>query len=71
MVIWVVGTSNQLFKNFQKNKVITGKTLFFLISPFVVTILFVLTLASDTAVLYGNDALSILVLTTKKWYSIF
>ena len=33
--------------------------------------LFVLTLASDRAVLYGNVAFSILVLSTKKWYSSF
>ena len=35
------------------------------------TILFVLTLASDMTVLYGNDAFSILVLSTKKRYSSF
>ena len=35
---------------------------------FVVTILIVLTLASDKAVLYGNDVFSILVLSTKKRY---
>ena len=34
-------------------------------------ILFVLTLASDRTVLYGNVAFSILVLSTKKWYSDF
>ena len=45
---------------------ITDKTPFFLL-----TILFVLTLASDMTVLYGNDALSILVLSTKKQYSSF
>ena len=33
------------------------------------TILFVLTLASGMAVLYENDAFSILVLSTKKRYS--
>ena len=38
---------------------------------FVVTILFVLTLASDMGVLYGNDALSMLVLSAKKRYSSF
>ena len=38
MGIWVVGTSHQLFvrvlklkQNFQKNKVVTGKTQFFVI----------------------------------------
>ena len=34
-------------------------------------ILFALTLAPDKAVLYGNDAFSILVLSTKKRYSSF
>ena len=41
MDIWVVGTINQLFtevlklkQNFSKNKVFTGKTLFFVIGPF-------------------------------------
>ena len=42
MDIWVVGTSNQLFlcevlklkQNFRKNKVVTGKTRFFVIGPF-------------------------------------
>ena len=38
---------------------------------FVVTTLFALTLASDMAVLYGYDAFSILVNSTKKWYSSF
>ena len=35
------------------------------------TKLFVLTLVSDMAVLYGNDAFSILVRSTKKRYSSF
>ena len=41
MDIWVVGTSNQLIisplklkQNFQKYKVVTGKTPFFVIGPF-------------------------------------
>ena len=38
---------------------------------FVVAILFVLTLASDRTVLNGNDAFSILVVSTKKRYSSF
>ena len=38
---------------------------------FVLTILFVITLASDMFVLYGNDALSILVLSTKKAVLLF
>ena len=54
MDICVVGTSKQLFmrvlklkQNFQKKKVVTGKTPFFVIGPFF--ILSVLTLASDRA----------------------
>ena len=31
----------------------------------------ILTLASDLAVLYGNNAFSIFVLSTKKWHSMF
>ena len=42
-----------------------------MISSFVVTIIFVLTLASDMAALYGNYAFSMLVLSTKKRYSNF
>ena len=37
----------------------------------VLPILFVLTLASDRAVLYGNVAFSVLVLSTEKRYSSF
>ena len=60
MDIWVVGTSNQLYKRFQNcnkifKKLVTGKTRSILYSPFCV-----LTLASDMAVLYGNDAFSML-----------
>ena len=51
--------------------VVTSKTPFFVIGPFVLAILFVLTLASDRVVLYGNDAFSILVLSAKKRYSSF
>ena len=36
---------------------------------FVLTILFVLTLASDMTVLYGNDVFSILVILTENRYS--
>ena len=50
--------------------VVTSKTPFFVIGPFVLAILFVLTLASDRVVLYGNDMLPILVLSTKKQYSV-
>ena len=42
-----------------------------MIGPFCTSILFVLTLASDRAVLYGNAAVSVLLLLTKKWYSSF
>ena len=38
---------------------------------FVLTILFVLTLAFDMTDLYGNNAFSILLLSTKKPYSSF
>ena len=67
---------NQLFikevlklkQNLKQNKVVIGRTPFFLIGPFVITILFVLTLASDMAVLHGGDAFPVLVLSTKKGY---
>ena len=42
-----------------------------MIVHFVLPILFVLTLTSDRAVLYGNVAFSLLVLSTKKRYSNF
>ena len=45
---------------------LTGKTPLFVIGPFCFTILFVLTLASDRAVLNGNTVCSILVVSTKK-----
>ena len=51
---------------------VSGKTAFFTIDLFCTHYslsLFVLTLASDMAVLYGNDAC--LVLSAKKWYSSF
>ena len=74
--IWVVGTSNQLFievlklkQNFRKKKEQLLANLRYL--HFVLPILFVLTLASDSAVLYGNIALSILVLLTIKQHSRF
>ena len=51
--------------NFQKNKVGLGKTLFFCKVIFVLSILFVLTLVFDKAVLYGNVAFSIIVLSSK------
>ena len=60
----------KLKQNFPKNKEVTNSVLCDEVH-FVLTILFVLTLASGMAVLYGNDALSILVLSTKKLYSTF
>ena len=73
MCILVVDTSNQLFirgslaeTKFSKHKLVTGKISFFVKVHFVLIILFVLTLASDMAVLYENDAFSILVLSTEK-----
>ena len=72
---YIKSTLNKRFLNgnkiFQKNKMITGKTPFFMIGPFLFTILFLLTLVSDMAILYGNDAFSILVLSTKKPHSGF
>ena len=80
--IWISGSLvhqinslKEVFKlkqNFQKNKVVTVKTPFYHDRPiFVLTILFNLSLASDMAVLYENDAFSILVLSTKKQCSSF
>ena len=81
MDIWVVGTSNHIFykgflnwnKIFKKNKAAIGKTPFFVIGRFSThhSIFVALTLASDMAVLYENDALSILALSTKRRYSSF
>ena len=59
----------KLEKNFQKYKVGTSKTPFFVI--FVVAILFVSTLVSDRAVLNGNDVFSISVVSTNKQSSSF
>ena len=55
---------------FEKNKAAAGKTSLFVIGPFLVTILFVLTLAFDRAVLNGT-VFPILVVSTKKRYSSF
>ena len=63
MGIWVVGTSN--WKKNLKNKVVLAKLCSLL------TILFILTLASNMAVLHGHDAFPILVLSTKIRYSSF
>ena len=53
-------------QNFRKKIVVTGKTPLFVIGLFCTTHLFVSTLASDRAVLYGNVVLTILPLSTKK-----
>ena len=49
-------------RNFQKNKVVTGKTPFFVVGLFCSHHFIALILDYDMAVLYGNDAFSILVL---------
>ena len=58
-------------QNFRENKVVTSKTLFFVTgsscTPYFICLNVVLTLA----ILYGNAAFSILVLSTKKQYSSF
>ena len=63
MEIWVIGTSIQevlkLNQNFEKDEAVTGETPFFEVGPFCTRHLFALTLDSDIAVLYGNDAFSI------------
>ena len=58
-------------KIFKKIKQLLAKLRFLWKVHFVLTILIILTLVSDMAVLYGNDAFSILVLSTKKRYSRF
>ena len=56
---------------FEKIKQLLAKPRSLWLVHFVLTILFVLKLASDMAVSYGNDAFSILVLSTKKRYFSF
>ena len=56
-------------QNFQKSKVVTGKTPFFVIFPFCAQHFICLNIG--LTVLYGNHAFSILVLLTKKWYFSF
>ena len=75
MVVWVVGTAIQLLikdsyteTKCSKYNVVTGKTPFFVIGSFCSSHLFVLSLASDSAVLFRNE---ILVLSIKKRYSSF
>ena len=61
----------KLRQNFRKNKVITGKTPFFVTGLFCTSHSIFLTLASDRGALYGNVAFSILVLSTKDRHSSF
>ena len=74
---WLLHQINSIYEvpklkqNFRKRKVVTGKTPFFVIGQFCTPIPFILTLASDKAVLQGNVMLSIVVLLTKKWSSSF
>ena len=72
--ICATGISNQLFMigsypPFQFSKELWQN--FFVIDPFCAFILFILILAFDKAILYGNVALSIIVLSTIKRYSSF
>ena len=53
---------------FQQNKIVTDKTLLFVIDPFCSRFC---CRASDRAVLNGNDVFSILMVLTKKRYSSF
>ena len=62
MYIWKIGSLNQLFRRgsytqiiFSKNKVLSGKTEFFVIGPFF-----------DKTFLYRNSTLSIVTLSAKK-----
>ena len=62
--MWVVHTSNQQeVLKLKQNSVLCDRT-------FLLTILFVFTLASDMAVLYGNDAFSVLKISWKYTVSV-
>ena len=67
-VIILITSIFLLKQGFQKRKVVNGKTTFFVfyVLHFLLLILFVLTVASDRAVLYGNIVFSILVFPPKK-----
>ena len=54
--------SSKIYSSYWQNSVLFDWSILY--SPF-------LTLASDTAVLYGNGVFSISVLSTKKWFSSF
>ena len=71
MDIWVIGTLNQLFIIFKKINKLLAKICSLWQVQFAVTILFLLTLASDMAALFENDVFSILVLPTKTRFSSF
>ena len=79
MDIWVVGTSNQLFirgsytetKFSKKSEHLLEKLRSLWQVHFALPMIFVLTLASESAFFYGNVAFSIFVLSTKKRYSSF
>ena len=73
MYILAIGVLNQLFIRdsytqikFSKQETVSDKSPFFLIGPFLLPTQFVLTLAFDMAVLYGNAALSFVAVWTKK-----
>ena len=73
MDVWVIGTLNQLFKRgsyspIKKGKYLVAKLRSLLLVHFVHPTQFVLALAFDREVLYGNITLSIEVRSTKKWY---
>ena len=67
---WLVHRINSLYEvlkleqSFLKNKVVHGKSPFFVYVHFVLPNLFALTLASDWAVLHENVAFSVWVLST-------
>ena len=71
---WLVHQINSLYKalklkqNYGKNKVVAGRHS---VLHFVLPFRFLLTLASDRAVLYGNITLPILVLSAKRLCSSF
>ena len=68
MDLWYIKlTLYKSFLNWKKtSKVVTGKTPLFVISPFCTHYSLCLLLAPDMVFWYGNDAFSILVLSTKK-----
>ena len=73
--IWAFGIASTLYKRFlnwnkisKKNKVVTCKTPFFVIGPFCAHHFTCLNIGLAW---YGNDAFSILVISTKNWNSSF